>query len=136
MPTVKEQLDAVQLEIEQLNLEKLRHDVATLRAVKEKAVFNHAQVETDLADARNRQKSRQDFCNHRKGGMGMDGLNGRGIDHNYAVARHRLPLGEVLILCMRCQKEWKPGTPGYEKALDFPTDNTMTESSQFRTETR
>lgn len=134
MPTVKEQLDAVQLEIDQLNLEKLRHDVANLRATKEKAAFNHEQVESDLADARNRAASRQTHCNHRKGGQGMNGLNGQGNDPQYAIAKHRLPFGDVLVLCMRCQKEWKVGTPGYKEALDFPTDNSMTESSQFRKE--
>lgn len=129
--TVKEQLDAIQLEKDQLDLEIRRDQVAKIRSARDRATFNHQTVENDLAEQESRAKAQQDYCNHRQGGMGMDGITGRGTASNYAVIKHRLPLGQIMAMCFRCQKIWLPGTPGYSEALSFPSGNTMSESSQF-----
>lgn len=128
---VKEELEAIRLEKEKLELITLRHQVATIQAARDRATFNHASVENDLADQAMRAKAQQDYCNHRQGGMGMDGITGRGTASNYAVIKHRLPLGQIMAMCFRCQKIWLPGTSGYSEALSYPTGNTMSESSQF-----
>lgn len=129
--TVKEELEKLQLEKEKLDLEVLRHQVAVIRSARERATANHETVEADLADQARRAAAQQDYCNHRKGGMGMDGITGRGTDPTYAVVKHRQPLGQIMVMCMRCQKIWLPGAEGYGEALSFPTGNTMSESSQF-----
>ena len=55
------------------------------------------------------EKAAQERCNHKKGGNGADGIvGGQGDDAQYAVAKHRMPNGDVWVRCLRCGKTWKP----------------------------
>ena len=85
-------------------------------------------------------KAREEHCTHRKGGLGAGAvLDGQGDAAEYAVIKHKLPIGKYFILCTRCLKEWHPAdpvtgtpeTPGYKEALMFPTKNAASGSSTF-----
>jgi hypothetical protein len=105
----------------------------------------------------------QSNCNHRKGGHAgharshnlnflyegnasapylRDEFGFMNYDYRvpiYAVIKHRLPIGGILVLCQRCGKEWhpadpvtgKPATKGWEQAVTFNTDNKTSASVQF-----
>ena len=78
-------------------------------------------------------------------------IQGEGDDPKYAVIKHRLPYGGVMVLCQRCGKEWHPANPyfvndfgrvenkpadtGWAEAVRFPTDNTASGSSLFQFQT-
>lgn len=130
---VNDELAKLRLEKERLELEQLREQVAKMKDERARKVQSHEQIERDLTDFANRQKQAQEYCNHRKGGRGIEGLQGRGSDANYAIVHHRLPFGDIAVMCLRCQKIWRQGDPGYKDALQFPTDNEMSEAAQFRT---
>lgn len=79
----------------------------------------------------------QNKCNHRKGGDIHDLTQGN--SDKYAVIKHELPTGGLLVICQRCGKEWHPynkftgaaPTPGWEVAVNFYTDNVSSGSSSF-----
>lgn len=84
-------------------------------------------------------------CTHMKGGVVTPNdqsvvMNGHGTDSSdYAIARHILPNGETMVLCLRCLKEWHPidpffgtpATPGWAEAMKFPTTNKTSGSTTF-----
>jgi hypothetical protein len=80
----------------------------------------------------------QDRCNHLKGGYGAEAVvygKGGSPYHGavqYAVTDHTFANGDRWISCLRCRKRWKPGNPGYEEALKFPTNNTPSSSITFQ----
>jgi len=73
----------------------------------------------------------------------------RGDDSKYAVIKHQLPHGPIIVICQRCYKLWhKPDAlpknyskvereqyvaalDEYNKALNFPTDNEMSGNQMF-----
>lgn len=82
----------------------------------------------------------QSLCTHTKGGnYPRRNWIYEGNDHcgNRSVAKHRLPMGGIFVVCTRCGKEWhppeigRPATEGWEQAVNFHTDNEMSESVQF-----
>jgi hypothetical protein len=129
--STQEQLDELRLEREKLELEDLRDRVGRLRAEQQKKSTSHAQVEAALADYQRNQKLRQDKCSHRKGGRGYEGIVNGGQDSMYSIIKHRMPFGDIAVLCTRCQKIWRKGETEHKMAVSLPTDNEMSESSQF-----
>lgn len=62
-----------------------------------------------------------------------------GTDKSYAVIKHRLPTGGLMIRCTRCGEEWQPinideltpASPGWEEAINFETINVTSESGIY-----
>lgn len=148
-----DEVAAIELEMKQLTLIKMRDDVAKIKA--------KAAHDFEIASAKRlatlqflaARKANQDRCNHRKGGRGPDAImRGQGDDASYAIIKHRLPHREFMALCQRCGKEWMPpnkwnveggvlkpllATHGpnpmdnWEWAVNINTDNTPSASSDF-----
>lgn len=79
------------------------------------------------------QNKREERCNHRKGGAGIQSvIEGTGTDNQYAVIKHTFANGDTRVGCLRCGKKWWPGDEGYAEALAFPTINVSSGSIQFR----
>ena len=88
-------------------------------------------------DAQQRLQSR---CAHKKGGKNIEQFFD-GNDSNYAVIKHTLSHGPVIVICQRCQKlwerplalhadatkaqreAWEAEMKEYRWALTLPTDN-------------
>jgi hypothetical protein len=129
-------------ELEQLQLEETRERVDEMRRVRA-AKLHRAQRRTqDLLDARAMQEASQANCWHKKGGKGVEMLP-HGNDANYAVVKHTLCHGPLIIICQRCSKVWEPPDIAlnsrkasaedkalyrklyeeYQWAVNLPTDN-------------
>ena len=137
-PSHDEQIKALDLESKKLALEMqqleyidLKNRVQKIKDQAQRQAVTHQTVEDALADKDRQTKNRQEACTHRKGGKGYEGLCGNGQDSMYAIARHRMANGEIIVLCLRCQKVWDRKDAEYNQALRFPTDNEMSESCQF-----
>jgi len=86
-------------------------------------------------------KQTQLNCTHMKGGEGSGAvLSGPGTDAgDYSLARHILPSGTLMILCLRCGREEysynpltrQPQTPGYVEFAKLPTRNHTSGSTLF-----
>jgi len=135
-----EDLLATDREMKELDLEIKREQVAKIKAARsaklEEARSKNLAVLQFLAQREAIFKN----CNHRKGGIGAESvMRGQGTDAMFAVAKHKLPNGRYFVLCMRCGHEWHPGfpllgqkeTPGYQEAINYPTDNSPSGSSTF-----
>lgn len=104
----------------------------------------------ELKKTEHDQKRHQDGCSHRKGGRSVEALQRGGNSADFAVIRHRLPIGEVWQRCQRCGKTWRPphkqdydmtavsgqqafeeANRVYKEALSWPTDNIMSEGILF-----
>jgi len=93
----------------------------------------------------------QATCTHKKAGTIRDlkhpraeFLRGNGLQ--YAVLKHKFSHGDIWVRCLRCGKWWKPPIRSqykldrdfwramfdYEEAVNFPTNNIMSESIQLR----
>ena len=109
----KQELEMKKLvaEVEQMEIDSLRKHTS------------RENTEKQLEEARLSLQLRQANCNHRKGGLGVDGFMGKGQDANYAIHKHTYPWGDTWVNCLRCGKEWKPGDPEYAMAMALPTDN-------------
>lgn len=133
-------------ELEQLELEEKKLRVEHLRVtVKEQQEKQHAakktaeQQEAMIKETQRNEKLRQEQCNHRKGGKGLEGLSGNGSDTNFCVIKHQYPDGRVGVMCTRCQAQWWPGDTkeshhtgfSYQDAYRWPTDNEMSGSVTF-----
>lgn len=136
-------LAQLEREERELDLEIKRESVAKIRAERANKL-QAAQMRTQAAKNFLAQREAiQARCNHRKGGRGHEAvINGTGNAAEFAVIKHRLPNGKFFVLCQRCGKEWHPGhvvggivlsvaTPGYDEAVNYPTDNTASGSSTF-----
>lgn len=128
---VSEELARIKAEKEALELELLREQVSAIKNKQAKKQATHADVESALSQSAQIQKQQQSACTHRKGGVDLPGLS-QGFDAKYSVFKHVLPNGDLFVICSRCGKEWRPGADGYVEAINFPTDNTTSQSSQFR----
>jgi hypothetical protein len=136
--------------LEQLQLEETQERVNQMRARKENIRRRMTGREADLKNARDRQKAIQDNCWHKKGGKGVAML-AHGNDHNYAVVKHQLCHGPIIIICQRCCKVVEPPDPAlnsrkatpeqkaeykrlyeeYQVWLNLPTDNEMSGTQLF-----
>lgn len=137
-------------ELEQLQLEETRERVLNMRQLKESKIRRAAARETDLKSGNARQKAMQDGCWHKKGGKGVEMLS-HGNDHNYAVVKHQLCHGPIIIICQRCSRVVEPPDPAlnakkatpeqkaeykrlyveYQWWLNLPTDNEMSGTQLF-----
>jgi hypothetical protein len=140
----------VQDELEELQLEETRervHELRTRRAGRQRRVEGRT---ADLRRMAARDKARQDDCYHKKGGKGVENLS-RGTDHFYAVVKHVLAHGPMIVICQRCWKLWEPPPrewnrrsataeqkaeykllyDEYVKAINFPTDNVTSGTQLF-----
>ena len=133
---------AITEELELLQLEETRERVNEMRMRRESLRRRAAARDEDLNDGLRRQKAIQDACWHKKGGKGVTMLS-QGNDHNYAVVKHTLSHGPVIVICQRCSKVWEPPNTAlnarsaskedkalyrqqydeYQRALNLPTDN-------------
>lgn len=142
---VEAELASKELELKRLellereaNLEDLRERLAE-RQLKRKSqgdVFRGHGANL-RQDAINR-KSKQEICNHHKGGDGAQGvIGGIGDDTQYCIMRHVMGNGDIWVRCLRCGKTWKYPVASeyttkadyqaalveYQAALKFPTRN-------------
>jgi hypothetical protein len=137
-------------ELEQLQLEETQERVRLMRQMKVSIERRKASRETDLRKARELQRVREADCWHKKGGKGVEML-ARGNDHNYAVVKHQLCHGPIIIICQRCWHVEEPpdqalnrrGATAEQKAeykklyerylwwLNLPTDNVMSGTQLF-----
>jgi hypothetical protein len=154
---VEAELKRVELEQKKLELEYRQADLIVKRDEAERIKGKRAQaIETNRAkmlSLRNfiaNREAAQNRCNHRKGGVDARAfLEGQGTSAMYCVNKHKLPSGGYMVICSRCGKEWmpadrwnveggvnvpKPATPGWEIAVNWPTDNTPSTSSTFQFE--
>lgn len=128
--TAEEELKQLEVERKRLELEDLRNRVEKERAHRAQVRKSSEQCEAELNLAKVREAQLQSACPHRKGGKNLEGLwNGNSSD--YSVVKHVLPWGEMIVLCTRCIKIWRPGDTDYAQALRFPTDNENTSASLF-----
>lgn len=137
-------------ELEELQLEESRERVHLLRQRRASHARRVEARSQDLRRAAARLKAIQDDCYHKKGGKGVENLS-RGTDNFYAVVKHQLCHGPILVLCMRCGKVWEPPPrelnqrkataeekaeyrrlyDEYVKAINFPTDNVTSGTQLF-----
>jgi len=135
-------------ELESLQLEETRERVMAARQRREQAAANSRHMVELIIRNKAIEKATQADCWHKKGGKGTQGLN-RGDDSKYAVVKHQLPHGPIIVVCQRCIKIWERPEPlkkgftqeerkaymlaldEYNKALNFPTDNEMSGSQLF-----
>jgi uncharacterized metal-binding protein YceD (DUF177 family) len=147
MPLDKAKITA---ELEELQLEETRERVFEMRQNKERRLQRVANRDRDIMRDRALTKARQDACWHKKGGKGVEMLL-RGNDHNFAVVKHQLCHGPIIIICQRCWKVVEPPDPALntknataaQKAqykrdydeylvwLNLPTDNIMSGTQLF-----
>jgi hypothetical protein len=137
-------------QLEELQLEETQERVALMRQNKEGRLIRARMRERDIQRDRALTKARQDACWHKKGGKGVEMLL-RGNDHNYAVVKHQLSHGPIIIVCQRCIKIVEPPDPAlnaktataqqkaeykrlydeYVVWLNLPTDNEMSGTQLF-----
>lgn len=137
------ELRKIEIEHKQLEIEIQREQVAQIRAKRANRLSEIGNRERATRQLIANTEARQKACNHRKGGMGLQGvLGGQGDSPKYCVIKHVLPDATYLVLCTRCFKEWyqgndvlgRPQTAGFQEAIQYPTDNQESGSSLFRFE--
>ena len=137
-----EKLDGKKIneEMEQLQLEETRERVAKMR--RDKVMQLRRVMDKQFALKRNAAIEQQahEICVHKKGGKGKENwFNGN--DSDFAVVKHILSHGPMIVVCQRCGNLWEPpplalrnGTAEerreykrlfieYKAACDYPTDN-------------
>lgn len=126
-----------ELEFKRLQMQLIRQQ---LNEAKEKEEDRKVRMERQLRELEANkliEANRQSNCKHRKGGKNLvNFLNGN--DSQYSVVRITYPTGDVVIMCTRCQKEYrkppvelKKSNPSryrtelqeYKMACELPTDN-------------
>ncbi len=140
----------IQAELDALNLEKARREVTILRSEEAMRKVRRNSVELSLRAEAERDREKHSRCWHKKGGNGIENLY-QGNDNNYAVVKHILPTGDMIVVCQRCGCLWTKPDPAlvakgspiedrklyaqqmaeYQKAIAFPTDNTTSGSRIF-----
>lgn len=137
-------------ELEMLQLEETRHRVREIRNAQDTRRVRAESVEQSLKMEAMRDEARHRGCRHLKGGMGAENIF-NGNDSNYAVIKNQRADGVIVVICQRCDMLWEPPDPAlnrrgapvedrrryareaaeYNKAVNFPTDNTMSGSQLF-----
>ena len=138
-------------ELEELQLEETRERVHEIRARRESKARRVASRNNDIKRAEARKATASAACWHKKGGKGVENLS-HGTDNYYAVVKHQLSHGPIIVICQRCPKVWEPppvelnrrgSTPEqkaeykrlyteYLWAVNLPTDNTMSGTQLFQ----
>lgn len=149
-----EKMRTIALEKETLLLELAKEDLEDKREARneranklENKASNFKTRGEALSANNNKTAQDQRRCNHRKGGQGLQGVvGGRGDSTYYAVIKHTFCHNDTWVCCLRCGKTWKPplersfrskdeyyvAVAEYKMALDFPTLNAPSSSSQFQ----
>lgn len=136
--------------VQLLNLERVAHELEVeeqLYTIREKIWKREEKQRLFLANFKIRggilaalhrsTKSAQDHCNHHKGGsvsLYSGTLTSPGEDSQYSVVKHAFANGKVHVICIRCNKKWKPtdaDQEAYKAACDFPTRNRNSSSNGF-----
>jgi hypothetical protein len=135
-------------ELEALQLEETRDRVMSTRAKREQRAAQQRHMVQIVQRNAAIEKATQADCWHKKGGKGTQGLN-RGDDPKFAVIKHMLSHGPIIVVCQRCgcvwrkperlpkgytaeeRKQYMLDLAEYNKALNFPTDNEMSGSQIF-----
>lgn len=109
------ELEQTELELKQLELEERKLNLINLRQnIDQRKMYDEQQraIYRDrgvvLNDKARTEHMTQAACTHKKGGIGMDGLNGQGDDNEYAVWKIRWFDGKMWVRCLRCSQTWKP----------------------------
>ena len=134
------ELAALELEEKTLDLEIKRETVAKIRSQRQAKLEEGRAKLIATRQFLAQREANQKNCNHRKGGIGAEAvMRGQGTSAMYSVTKHKKPNGRWFVLCNRCGKEWHQGyellnekeTPGFQDAIQFPSDNTPSGSSTF-----
>jgi len=159
---MEEEFKRLELEIKRLELLDIKDRVderKMKRDNKDQRVRSNGQV---IENNLRQRLTTQEYCNHRKGGTGLEGyVSGQGDDPQYAVFKHQFLNSDIWVRCLRCGKWWKPPVEDnfyfdangkevakqdgkfnkelydkawfeYRAALAFPTRNSMSTSYQFK----
>jgi hypothetical protein len=131
----------IDAEMKSLDLELKRDQVSKIRAAINQKRDDARSRSIAIKQYMAQRDAQQENCNHLKGGVGAEAfLRGQGDSPYYAVIKHKLPSGKYMVLCQRCGKEWHPAdkfdktikeTEGYQKALQYNTNNSASGSSTF-----
>ena len=126
--TKQDKLDAEVAKLEFELKQKMHQDfverVAQRKRETEQQQHNFKTRGEALLQIAENQVTREDRCNHRKGGNGLMGITkGMGDSDQYAVIKHTHRNGDTHVNCLRCGKTWMPGDEGYYKAKNFFTRN-------------
>ena len=147
-----EKLDKTKIteELELLQLEEARAQAQERRDRKNQSANRRHMVQASLRDTDKRRKYTQSRCAHRKGGKGYQELYS-GNDHNFAVIKHILSHGPLIVICQRCGRLWEPPDKAlnsrkaepedrkeykrlwdeYQWAINLPTDNETSGTKLF-----
>ena len=137
-------------ELELLQLEEAKERLQERRDRKNQSANRRHMVQASLKDTAMRRALTQSRCVHRKGGKGVAGLF-NGNDQNFAVIKHILSHGPLIVICQRCGKLWEPPDKAlnakgassenrreykrlwdeYQYAINLPTDNETSGSKLF-----
>jgi hypothetical protein len=135
-------------QLEQLQLEETQERVDAARAERKARINRNRQMALTILRTDAIRKAQQDACWHKKGGKGVSMLS-QGNDHNYAVIKHQLCHGPIIVVCQRCTKLWEPplkpargasaedkakyreDLAEYNRALNLPTDNEQSGTQLF-----
>jgi hypothetical protein len=108
----KEEFDSearkLELELKKLQVQTIRDDIDNKKLESFNRLERSRQNGVAIADQMRTDAAFQSACSHKKGGVGMEGLNGRGNSAEYAVVKIGWFTGEQLVRCLRCSKTWKP----------------------------
>lgn len=119
--------EKLELEMKGLELEKLKHDIAVIRAKNEQQAMSRDAVQESIKFGDATEFEKESLCTHMKGGNADQMLRGapaQGNDqNNYAMFQHTLTTGVTFRLCSRCGKTWFPGDPDYKWAMTRSTRN-------------
>jgi len=146
----EQKLDAKKItdELEQLQLEETRERVAHMRRLRTMQESRMKNRQAALAKNDAIQKAAEASCAHRKGGKGKE-MWFSGNDSNFAVVKHILSHGPMIVICQRCNKLWEPppielrkGDADerreykrlyieYQAACNLPTDNETSGAKLF-----
>ena len=132
-------------ELEELQLEETRERVDDMRRVRAAKQARTASRQRDIESANAIQRARVAGCWHKKGGKGVEMLS-HGNDANYAVIKHTLSHGPLIVVCQRCTNVWeqppielrKSNPAEYKRlydeyiwAVNLPTDNEASGTQLF-----
>jgi hypothetical protein len=139
---------SVTAQLEQLQLEETQERVDAARATRKARINRNRQMALTIERGDAIRKAQQDACWHKKGGKGVTMLS-QGNDHNFAVVKHQLCHGPIIVVCQRCSKLWEPplkpakgasaeertkyreDLAEYHRALNLPTDNEQSGTQLF-----
>jgi len=124
---VRLEKEELELEMQKLTLQKLRHDIAVINQHNEQAAMSREAVQDSLKHGDATEFEKESLCTHMKGGNADQMLRGapaQGNDqNNFAMFQHTLTTGVTFRLCSRCGKTWFPGDPDYKWAMTRSTKN-------------